>query len=309
MVEQGKSSTPSHTIYDLVAYLWGRKLKIALIPAVFTVVIALWTLSLPDIYRSDALLSPTEEAQGGGLNGVMGQLGGIASLTGINIGSENIDKITIAIAILESRLFAKRFIKKYNLEVPLIAAKSWDPENKTLIIDNEIYDQESNEWVKQANDGQPFPSDQELYEQFSQMLDVERDSLTGLVSISVNYYSPYLAENWLTKLISEINEEMRQREIESAKQNIEYLQSRVENLQNVEMVKVFYQIIEQETRELMLAEVAGDFVFKVIDPPVVILNKHEPKRALICVIAGMLCGFLVVSIYISKFLMGPITRE
>ena len=53
--------------------------------------------------------------------------------------------------------------------------------------------------------------------------------------------------------------------------------------------EVFAQLIEEQTETIMLANVSKDYVFDIIDPPVVPELNSKPPRALICVL-GMWLG-------------------
>ena len=50
---------------------------------------------------------------------------------------------------------------------------------------------------------------------------------------------------------------------------IEYLRKQLESTQLVEMQRVFYDLIESQTRISMLADVREEYVFQVVDPAVV----------------------------------------
>ena len=67
---------------ELWNVIWRGKWIIIVVTAIFAVVSASYVLSLPNIYRSEALLAPTDADQNGGFTGVAGQLGGLASLAG-----------------------------------------------------------------------------------------------------------------------------------------------------------------------------------------------------------------------------------
>src|SRR6056300_302447 len=77
-------------LLELWNILWKGKWLIIAITAVFAVGTVVYALSLPDIYRTDVLLSPAEDdgSPGGGLSG-LGQLGGLASLAGVDIGGSS----------------------------------------------------------------------------------------------------------------------------------------------------------------------------------------------------------------------------
>lgn len=294
------------SILALFVYIWQRKILVCAVPMGFGILTALWTLTQSNTYLSDTLLSPTEEAQGQGLSGLAGQIGGLASLTGLALPKEGVDNVTVAIAILRSRLFIKNFVEKYGLAAPLMAAEGWDRETGEVEYDLDIYNPKTGEWLREPRNGRPSePTALKLYEQFMDILLIETDVNTGLVNISVEFYSPVLAREWLGALVKEVNEQMRELEMARAQKNVEFLTAQAEKTQNIDMRTIFFQLIEEQTKTLMLAEVREDFVFTTIDPPVVAELKHAPRRALICLFVVFITGFLTVLFYTIKFLLVP----
>lgn len=299
-------NTLDYSLHSLIRYLLAKKLYIIAIPFVLAILTALWTLSISNTYLSEATLSPTEEASGGGLSNLSGQLGGLASLAGISIGGESTDQVTVALEIIKSRQFIANFVDKYNIKKDLMASSEWDAETNTLIIDPDLYNEQSKVWTRPSINGRPSePTNLEVYESLLQRLGVERDATTGLIKLSLEFYSPHLAQEWLALLINQLNSDMRRREIQSTKENIEYLEAKVEQIGDIEMKTVFYQLIQEQTKQLMLAEVRTDFVFTIIDPPYTPELKNAPRRALICIAAAFLSGFLVVAWFTMQFLLTP----
>lgn len=298
--------TMDYSIHSLIIYLWSKKMWIIGIPFVVTLITAGWSLTISNTYLSDTVLSPTEEASGGGLANLSGQLGGLASLAGISLGESSTDHVTIAMAILESRQFISRFVNKYELKDEIMAAQEWDEVTGELIFDVNIYDPASQTWTRKPEGNRPSePTDLEVYEKFRELLIVERDKATNLVTISIEFFSPDMAQIWLQNMIAEVNNVMREREIDTTQQNIAYLEEQVEGLDNIEMRTVFFQLIQEQSKNLMLAEVRTDFVFTIIDPPILPELKHAPRRALICIVAMILSGFLVVAGFTLSFLIVP----
>jgi hypothetical protein len=187
-----------------------------------------------------------------------------------------------------------------------MAAGGWDRDTRTLEYDLDIYNPETDVWLRAPRNGRPSePTSLELYKQFMEVLSIEKDVNTGLVNISVEFYSPVLARDWLDALVKEVNEQMREIEISRAQKNVEFLTAQAENTQNIDMRTVFFQLIEEQTKTLMLAQVREDFVFTTIDPPVVAEFKHAPRRALICLFAIFISGFLTILFFTIKFLIVP----
>ncbi|TOL87087.1 LPS O-antigen length regulator, partial [Vibrio parahaemolyticus] len=123
---QSQSIGDDIDLRELFKAIWKGKWIIIVSTLVFGVGSVLFALSLPNVYKSNALLSPTESANGGGLSKMAGQLGGLAALAGVNLGSGESSQTDLAVQVMNSRQFVDEFIDKHNLLVPLMAAKGWD---------------------------------------------------------------------------------------------------------------------------------------------------------------------------------------
>jgi uncharacterized protein involved in exopolysaccharide biosynthesis len=276
---------------------------IAATTLLFAAVSVLYSLSLPDIYRSDALLAPSGSQQKSTL-GALGQLGGLASLAGVNLGSSNVDKSALALEILRSRDFIGRFIEKYDLFVEVMAAENWHVEKNELVINKEIYDASSNTWLREVKPPrQAKPSLQETYERFIEFLQIQQSKDTGMVTVSIEYYSPFLAQKWVSMLVTELNEFMRERDTEEAKRSMSYLEKQLHETQIEEVRSALFQLIEEQTKTLMLTQISNEYAFKIIDPPVASEKRAKPSRALICIVGTLFGGFLACFLVFLRFLV------
>ncbi|HCH4060361.1 TPA: Wzz/FepE/Etk N-terminal domain-containing protein [Vibrio parahaemolyticus] len=283
--------------------LWKGKWIVIATTFVFAVGAVLYALSLPNIYKSDALLAPTESSNGGGLSKMAGQLGGLAALAGVNLGGGESSQTDLAVQVMKSRQFVEAFINKHDLLVPLMAAKDWDLANNKLILDEELYNSNTGEWLREPDGLRgASPTAQEAFEVFNkEILSVSQDKESGLYTVSVKNYSPYIAQQWVNWLIEDINKVMRERTIAETSQNLAYLNTQLQKTAVADMQSTFYKLIEEQTKSLMLAEVQKEFIFKVVDPAVVPELKDGPKRALICVLGTLLGGMLGVAIVLVRF--------
>ncbi|BDY04066.1 Wzz/FepE/Etk N-terminal domain-containing protein [Ferrimonas sp. YFM] len=279
---------------DLISVLWAGKLLIIVITTLFAITGLVYALTQPNTYVSEATLVPAASEGRSGLAGMAAQFGGLASLAGINLGASGGDDTTIALATLESRQFINAFITKHQLLVPLMASKKWDRSTGELIVDDELYDVETDQWVRDVDlPKKPKPSDWEAYEQFKEeVLNVSQAKDSGLVTIEVTHNSPIIAQQWATLLVEDLNAWMKQKSLMETKRNIAYLTQQLEKTSITEMRSVFFQLIEDQTKQLMLAEVETEFSFRTIDPAVVAEEKAGPKRALICALSVLL-GFML----------------
>ncbi|MCV5648410.1 hypothetical protein OFN55_37365, partial [Escherichia coli] len=70
--------------------------------------------------------------------------------------------------MMKSRQFVESFINKHDLLVPLMAAKGWDLANNTLILDEELYNSATGEWLREPDGLRgATPTAQEAFEVFS----------------------------------------------------------------------------------------------------------------------------------------------
>ena len=279
---------------ELFGVLWAGKIKIVAITAVFAVASVIYALSVPNQYKATALLAPAQ-SDGGGLSGALGQLGGLASLAGVSLGGGESGEAQIAQEIMKSWSYIEGFIADNNIAVEVYAAEGWSKGSNTLQINNDAYDVETNEWLVEDESGAiAAPSSWQLFKSFSQILSVSEDKKSGSVSVSIEYYSPQIAKQWVDMYIESINRFMQQRQIDKVTRNINYLQEQIEKTAIAEMQEVFYTIIEEQTKNKMLAEASPDYVFVAVGPSMVPELKSQPKRASICILGTLLGGMLSV---------------
>ena len=101
---------------------------------------------------------------------------------------------------------------------------------------------------------------------------------------------------------------MREQDKIEAQNSIDYLTKKLQETQLADMQTVFYQLIEEQTKTIMLAEVSKEYVLKTIDPANAPEEKAKPKRALIVVLGTMLGGILSVLIVLIRYFTKKRTR-
>jgi len=274
---------------ELFGALWAGKIKIVAITAVFAIASVYYALSLPNQYKATALLAPTQSS-GGGLSGALGQLGGLASLAGVSIGGGGNSEAQVAQKIMMSWSFIEGFIESNDLAVEIFAADGWDKNSNKLLINSDTYDVKNKKWV--SEDGSP--SSWQSFNAFSSRVSVSEDIKSGLVSVSIEYYSPQIAKQWLDLYVAAINDHMQKRKIAKVARNIEYLEAQIKKTNIAEMQEVFYTIIEEQIKSKMLAEASPDYAFVAVSPSMVPEEKSQPKRATICILGTLLGGMLSV---------------
>lgn len=290
-------------LFVLWKAIWAGKWIIIVITSLFIIASVFYALSLPNIYKSEVLLAPAE-GQTSTLGGMASQLGGLASLAGVNMGGGNISKTGLALEIMKSRAFIFKFIKKYNITAELMAVNDWNVNSNQLIYNEDIYNNVTKKWIREVKYPlEPKPSLQESYKEFNRILSISQNIESSMVNVSIEHFSPYIAKQWVNWFIEAINEEMKNRDLVEANNSIVYLNTQLEATNVADFQRMLYQLIEEQTKTVMFANVREQYILKTIDPALVPELKSGPKRAFICVLGMLLGGVLAVVIVLIRYFL------
>lgn len=289
------------TFLFVAEQMWQRKWMVLVIWFASAIGSVLYALSLSNVYKSEAVMVAAIDT---GSLGLGGQIGNLAAMAGISIGKDKPgDKSELAVQLLKSRDFVTDFLVRHQLAVDLMAVKSWDPLTDKIEYDPQVYDIKNKIWTRKVEPPfTPEPSPQTLYKQFDEMFTADKDKLTGIIKVSLQHPSPKIAQQWLTQIIVDVNEEIRRRDIEEANRSLQYLQKKVEETNIAELKTLFYTLIEDQTKTLLLANVKQEYALRMIDPPFVPEEKAAPRRAVIVVFLTF-AGFLF-SVLLTLFAPG-----
>ena len=292
---------------DLLTVLWAAKktiVRVVLISALVSVLVALY---LPNKYTSEALLAPRSDSGAGGALGQMAsQFGGLASLAGVSLGGLGDQSATaVAIELLKSREFFGTYLYDTVL-IDLMAAQGWDRGTGKVLVDNSLFDSKTATWVRDVSEEyQVKPSVQEAHKAFSEeFLSVTEDKKTGFVRVAVTHYSPTVACDWVTLIVEGVNEAVRARDVEEAEKAIAFLNQQRLKTNLISLTEVFAELIEQQTKTVMLANASDEYVFQIIEPPVASELESEPKRALISALGALLGGILAALFVLIRHFIG-----
>jgi uncharacterized protein involved in exopolysaccharide biosynthesis len=280
---------------ELFQVLWDGKLLITIVTGLAALVSVVVALSLPNIYQSTATLAPKSGDGTGGLSRLTSQYGGLASFAGINLGGlggDGMSKSAIALEKMKSLSFFEHHLYEEVL-VDLMAVESWDPVTRQLTYDDEIFDSNQKKWTREVRAPlKSKPSEQEAHADFLKLFSVFEDKKNGLITISVEHQSPDVAKYWVDLIIDRVSEDLRSRDVRYAESSIRFLETQRERTSLVSLDEIFAQLIEDQTKTIMLANVSEDYVFEIIDPPISPEMKISPNRKLICLV-GLLSGLML----------------
>ena len=280
-------------LQELFSAIWQGKWIIVSLTSFISIVGVIYSLTLPNIYQSKALLAPVNPSSS--LSGALKGYSGIASLAGISLPSGGDEGNSVkAIKKISSLSFFENNIIK-NIYLPdLMAVKSWDRNLNILTYDKNIYDAKSSTWIRDYSyPATQIPSSQESYEAFiKQHLSLSEDKKSGFITLSIKHKSPFIAKQWVELVVNEINTYYRQQDKLKSEKAVNYLNQQISMTALSEIKQAIAILLQEETKKLTLIEASNSYVFDYIDPPAVMEKKSEPKRSIICIIIALLGGML-----------------
>jgi len=270
------SSDPK--LFDLKdIFLLLRKYKIYFImPVIASVLVSLIVaLVTTPIYRADVLLASAGN-EGDNLGRLASQFGNLASIAGISLPGNSEDKSATYLATLTSRSFIEQYVVDRQVRE---------------ILFQDMWDDARNAWI---NDAEPtaWQTHQYLNEN---VISTTTDRRTGLITFSIFWSDPVVAAQWANNMIGDLNNHIRQQAIEETKSSIFFLEQQLESTSQVNAQNVIYNLIEEQTKNIMLANVREEYAFKVVDPAVVPEIRVRPARRKIAIM-GLLVGLLFGSL-------------
>ena len=164
----------------------------------------------------------------------------------------------------------------------------------------EIWDAESQSWLVETQEDEP--TEQKAVESFKEILSVDEDKKSGLITLSISWKDPEVAAQWANNLVKQLNEQLREKAIADSKKRVGYLEQELAKTTLQDMRAVLYNLLESEKQKAMLANVNEDFALEVIDPAVAPETREKPKRKLIVALGGVCGGFLgMFAVFFAQF--------
>ena len=271
-------------IKNLLKVLWGGKKTIIALTTLFSIVAVLYSLYLPNIYTSTALLSPSGQESSAGNS--LGGIGGLASLAGISLSAQSTGNSAKALTKVKTLSFYKENILP-NIFLPdLVALESWDSQNNTISYKtNRFYNAESKTILNTA-------SPQTTYKEFMRNVTFSQDVNNGFVSISIKHQSPYIAKEWVEIIVDQLNQFFRTQDKRQAEVSMNFLNAQIALTSYTEIKNIIAELLKQEMQQLTLIEANDFYVFSYLDPPIVKEEKSEPTRSSISIL-GAVFGFML----------------
>lgn len=290
-----RPADPPWLTLDLVlAAAWRKWWLVLGSVLLFAGLAALAAYNMTPMYQAEVVVIPVKPDDArSALTSMVGQLGGLASIAGLSLsGGGNKEEY---IQYLRSNALTSRLIEQENL-LPVLFAKRWDAARGAWQVDDP-------EDVPTLADGVRFFNDR--------VRSVNEERRTGIVTLSVVWSDRELAAKWANELVDLANRDLRQRAIDEAKASAEYLNAELAKTTLVELKEAIYRVLESQVKNVMLANVRGQYAFRVIDPaiPPDADDTVRPKRLAITLLGAVFGGAVGLAFVLWQLRRVRLRRE
>lgn len=257
------AETTNQSEFDLVSLIrvtWKHRFLVGGVAFVAALVAVVIALNTKPVYRAEVVITEAHAGEMGGATGggLANQLGGLASMAGITLGGGS-GASRSDVAVLKSRHLIEEFVKRNDLVPVMFEGSKKQP---TLWLA-----------VKHFQEG---------------VLRISEDARQGKTTLSIDWTDAETAARWANGLVALCNELIRNRALEEATRNVAYLKEEINKTNVVELQRVMYDLVKNETKTLMLANARAEYAFTIVDPAVAPELRIRPQRTLMVAVGGVI---------------------
>ena len=241
--------------------------------------VLMFTIFLPNIYRSSAVIKPvSQESQK--------YFSPLEQLASIGVPIPTNTRIEDLEVLLKSEDLTTRVFRKYDLwkEVFKEEIDRSTGKRKEGILSS----------FRASVKGDEASGDWDVIRVAKKALSVRTDTRRGIVTISFESRHPALSAKIVGHYLDEAKSRLQEEELERARRNKEFLQDQITKTVDVLTRDRLYSLYGKEIEMEMLALNREQFGFRLVDSPKPPDRKVSPQRALATIIAGLTAFFISV---------------
>ena len=273
----------------LAAACWRHRILLAVCILLVAALAGGASLLMRPRYEAEVVMIPVkgDDLRQALNTGITGQLGGLASLAGVNVGGAvNKDEY---LEFLRSRGFIRRFIADNEL-LPVLFAKD--------------YDAATGRWTVDDPDDVPTLADGVKYFD-DRVLAIDEERRTTVVTLGITWTDREVAAKWANELATRVNRELQARAIREAQASLNYLNAELAKTTVLEVRQSIYKVIESQIKTAALANVREQYAYRIIDSAVApdADDPATPKLPVMLLLGAVLGAMLGVVIVLWKVLL------
>jgi len=291
---------------ELFNTIFKHKYKILLFTFIITSLTIIYTMSIPNSYKSEVILTPQEQSKGVSLGG----LGALAGLAGVSLGGgSSMDAFASLSTISSNNTFNKMVIEKYDL-INKLSLKNMDKNLVFAANNRTIYD-----FFHKKEEPKEINYEDEIYntiKQLKSIVNFSQDKKTGSITLSVTLEDRFLAKELLEIYLKEATSKLEKLDMQDLEKKLKYYKEELSNTQDIELKTQLSQLVSSLMQKKVLSKASEYYnVRKITEPEVAyIKDKTKPKRGLIVIVSfitSLILGIFMV--FLIEFIRGDDKKE
>jgi uncharacterized protein involved in exopolysaccharide biosynthesis len=272
-------------LWVFIQFLWRGKFVIILSVAA-AVAVAWWMIAVATPkFRAQAVLRTVSTERYSSLTSMTGNLSGLASLAGINLGGD--ENLGLAVGTLKARSFVATFISEHDL-MPALFPERWNATTKA--------------W------NGPAPTISQAVDLFDRggIRKIIEDRRTGFIVLQIEWHDPEVATKWLLAMVSSVNKTLREQKLRDASESVAFLEKQLAQTAVVEVRQAAFRLMEVQMKDMMIASTQEEYALKYVDPPITQQAPQDrvwPRPLLMTAAAialGGMLGLLLAFLFFAK---------
>ena len=290
---------------ELFHTIWIHKYKIMIFTFVVTSLTIIYTLSVPNSYKSSVILAPQVQSSKSSLGG----LSALAGMAGVNLGGGSMDAYNSLKTVIDDDGFEKMLVEKYNLSEKL-SPKAMDKHLVFALGVRTFYDffHATNKKDDRSKDEIEYDTIKKL----KKIVSISSDKKSGAITLSVVLPDRFLAKKLLEIYLHESTNYLRKIDMLEINKKLHYYKNELANTNDIELKTQISQLISALIQKKVLSSASEFYIVKEITKPEVafIKDKTKPKRALIVIVAFITSIILgIFGVFFIEFLKNSKEEE
>ena len=290
---------------ELFHTIWIHKYKIMIFTFVVTSLTIIYTLSVPNSYKSSVILAPQVQSSKSSLGG----LSALAGMAGVSLDGGSMDAYNSLKTVIDDDGFEKMLVEKYNLSEKL-TPKAMDKHLVFALGVRTFYDffHATNKKDDRSKDEIEYDTIKKL----KKIVSISSDKKSGAITLSVVLPDRFLAKKLLEIYLHESTNYLRKIDMLEINKKLHYYKNELANTNDIELKTQISQLMSALIQKKVLSSASEFYIVKEITKPEVafIKDKTKPKRALIVIVAFITSIILgIFGVFFIEFLKNSKEEE
>lgn len=269
----------------------GKKVIFRVVAVVVTITLV-YALSLPNVYKSEAVLIPIESASGG-----LGGLGGLAAMAGVDIGGGGAMTPDVAFSsLLNNYEFMSKFVRE-NKIVEHYTDENVDKNYVFALGFRGVY-----ELFRSSKSDEERDFEEDVYNTVKDMtanFSISSDKKTALISVSYSDSDRSYPPQMIDLFLKDASKYLVENNLRIINNKLGYFEEELRKSEGFELRQSISTMVSKILEEKVMMQSKVYYQCDVLTPPAeaYIKDKTKPKRGLILVVS------FVTSIILGVFLV------